>query len=256
MPPAIVARVKGRIPDSTPQILANAKRLTAAGVRVAAGTDAGNIGTLHGPAIHRELELLASAGLTPAQVLTAATRDAAFAYAAKPDVGLVAPGYRADLLVLDADPSRSVAALSRIAQVWARGRAHDPGSLSPPSPEAVVQHQLERYNAHDLDGFAATYAEEVEVFDLPGGAATISGKPALRTTYDGLFKRFPELRCEASDRIVEGPFVIDQEVCRPTPGARPIRATAVYQVDKGLIRRVWFADPALGAPAAPAGAQP
>jgi hypothetical protein len=248
-PPAIVERVKGRIPDTTPQILANAKRLVAAGARVAAGTDAGNIGTLHGPAIHRELELLALAGLTPSQVLTAATRDAAYAYAAKPDIGLLAPGYRADLLVLDADPTKSVAAFQQLAQVWSRGRALDPAVLLPPSAEAVVQRQLEAYNRHDLEAFAATYAEAVEIFDLPAGAtAKLSGKAALRELYGGLFRNMPQLRCDAAHRIVEGPFVIDQEVCRAKPGERPLRATAIYHVENGLIRRVWFADPRTGTP--------
>lgn len=241
IPPAIAAQVKDRIPDATPQILANAKRVHAAGVRVAARTDAGNIGTLHGPAIHRELELLVAAGLTPSQALTAATRDAAYAYAPKPDIGLVAPGYRADLLVLDADPTRNVSALARIAQVWSRGVSHDPASLVPESPEALVQRQLEAYNAHDLEAFAATYADDVEIFDLPGAAARQKGKADLRTRYGALFQRLPQLRCHAAYRIVEGPFVIDQEVCRQTPQARPVRATAIYQVENGRIRRVWFA---------------
>jgi imidazolonepropionase-like amidohydrolase len=116
--PLIESAAERRRADSLPQILANAKMLVAAGGRLAAGTDAGNIGTVHGPAIHRELQLLALAGLTPAQVLTSATRDAAFAYSPRPDVGLVAPGYRADLLVLDADPLKSVGNVERIAQVW------------------------------------------------------------------------------------------------------------------------------------------
>jgi imidazolonepropionase-like amidohydrolase len=240
-PADIVARVGGRIPDATPQIQANARRLVAEGVRVAAGTDAGNPGTLHGPAIHRELDLLSRGGLTPSQALTAATRDAAYAYAARPDIGLVTPGYRADLLVLDADPTKSVEALGRIAQVWSRGVAHDPATLLPASPEAVVQRQLEAYNAHDLEGFVATYAEDIEIFDLPGAAAKSSGKAKLRATYGGMFKQLPQLRCDVVDRMVEGPFVIDQEVCRAKPGDRPFRAAAIYQVDKGLIRRVWFA---------------
>ena len=244
MPPAIVAKAKGAIPDDTAQIQANAKRLVAAGVRVAAGTDAGNIGTLHGPALHRELALLAAGGLTPSQVLTAATRDAAYVYSPRPDVGLVTPGYRADLLVLDADPTKSVEALGRIAQVWSRGLAHDPAALVAPSPEAVVQRQLEAYNAHDLEGFLATYADGAEIFDLPAVAApSMAGKAQMRGIYGGLFAKAPQLRCDIADRIVEGGFVIDQEICRPKPAAGLFRATAIYQVQNGLIVRVWFADP-------------
>jgi hypothetical protein len=49
---------------------------------------------------------------------------------------------------------------------------------------------------------------------------------------------------------VEGPFVIDQEVCRVTPSGPARRATAIYEVENGLIRRVWFAAPPRGVEAA------
>jgi len=154
-PARVVERTSAALlPDALPQILQNVKRLVDAGVRVAAGTDAGNIGTLHGPALHRELQLLRAAGLTPMQVLTAATRDSAYAYSAKPDLGLLAPGYAADLLVLDANPLDDIANLQRLRTVWVRGTAIDPASLLTPSPEAVVQLQLERYNAHDIEGLS------------------------------------------------------------------------------------------------------
>jgi imidazolonepropionase-like amidohydrolase len=243
MPPAVVAQVNGKIPDDTATILANLRRVEAAGVRVAAGTDAGNPGTLHGPALHRELALMQQAGLTPMQVLTAATRDAAFVYSARPDIGLVRPGYRADLLILDADPTKDVTALGRISQVWSRGKAYERDRLVAPSPEAVVQLQLERYNAHDLEGFLATYAPDAELFDLPPARPWASGAAGMREIYGGMFARLSELHCDIASRIVEGPFVIDQEICRATPNARPVRASAIYQVENGKIRRVWFAEP-------------
>lgn len=244
MPDKVVSSARESMPpDSLKQILANAKMMVVGGARVAAGTDAGNIGTVHGPAIHRELQLLRSAGLTPAQVLTAATRDAAFAFAAKPDIGLVAPGYRADLLVLDADPLNSVSALARINRVWSKGRALDPAKLVPPSPESVVELQLQRYNAHDLEGFLATYAEDVEIFDAPGDSKpSISGKAALRKEYGDLFSKLPDLNCRLAKRIVEGEYVIDQEVCPWKAGEPPFNAAAIYHVRDGLIRRVWFAE--------------
>ena len=243
VPAAVIGQLAGRLPvDPLPQILANARTMVAAGARVAAGTDAGNIGTLHGPAIHRELQLLSRSGLTPAQVLSAATRDAAFAYSAKPDIGLIAPGYRADLLVLDADPLKDVANLSRIAMVWSRGAAHDPVALLPPTPESVVQHQLERYNAHDLEGFLATYSEDAEIFDTPGAAKPgMAGKAAMRKVYGGMFAQLKSLHCRAASRMVEGSYVIDQEVCSTAPGKPPVHAAAIYQIENGKIRRVWFA---------------
>jgi hypothetical protein len=244
MPDGVVSSARESMPpDSLKQIAANAKAMVAGGARVAAGTDAGNIGTVHGPAIHRELQLLAGAGLTPAQVLTAATRDAAFAFAAKPDIGLVAPGYRADLLVLDADPLKSISALTRINRLWSKGRVLDPAKLVQPSPESVVELQLERYNAHDLEGFLATYADNAEIFDSPGRPSpSLSGKPALRKVYGQLFQGPRKPTCRAAQRVVEGPYVIDQEVCVMGAGETPLHAAAIYYVVDGQIRRVWFAD--------------
>jgi imidazolonepropionase-like amidohydrolase len=245
IPAPVASKISAALPPNPlPQILANARKLVGAGARVAAGTDAGNIGTLHGPALHRELQLLSQAGLTPSQVLTAATRDAAFAYSRKPDIGLVAPGYRADLLVLDADPLEAVSNLTRIATVWSRGKPLTPGSLLPATPESVVQLQLERYNARDLEGFLATYADDVQIFDLPAaGKPSMKGKAALRSIYGKLFANSPQLHCRLADRMVEGRFVIDQEVCTADPNKCPLHAAATYEVVNGLIHRVWFADP-------------
>ncbi|QIL01866.1 amidohydrolase family protein [Sphingomonas sinipercae] len=244
IPAAFAEKVAGLLPPSSiKQILVNAKTLVDSGVRVAAGTDAGNIGTLHGPAIHRELQLLSTAGLTPAQVLTAATRDAGFVYASKPDIGLIRPGYRADVLVLDADPLADVANLQKIATVWSRGKAIDPATLLPDTPESVVQRQLERYNAHDLDGFLGTYADEAQIFDLPHTKPSMSGKATMREVYGKLFAKYPQVHCRVANRIVEGRFVTDQEVCTDGSNKPPMHAGATYEVVNGAILRVWFTDP-------------
>src|SRR5207248_6417511 len=57
--------------------LKNLKTLEDAGVTIAAGTDAGNIGTIHGPALFREFQLMKEAGLTSMQILQCATANAA-----------------------------------------------------------------------------------------------------------------------------------------------------------------------------------
>ena len=98
---------------------ANLKRLAAAGVPIALGTDAGNPLTLHGPAIHAELAAMEAAGLTPAQVLVAATSTAAAALG-REDLGTLTAGKAADLLVLSADPTASTTAYRHLRWV-ARG---------------------------------------------------------------------------------------------------------------------------------------
>jgi imidazolonepropionase-like amidohydrolase len=94
--------------------------LAAAGVPLLAGTDAGNPGTAHGASIHRELELLVSAGLTPIEALRAATSTPARVFRLL-DRGRLAPGLRADLVLVDGDPSRDITATRAIVQVWRNG---------------------------------------------------------------------------------------------------------------------------------------
>ena len=108
---------------------ANLKRMQEAGAIVAAGTDAGNIGTLHGPAIHREFELMAEAGLTPMQILVAATHNAARVFSRKPDVGTIEPGKLADLVILDADPTADIRNARKIDKVIKGGRVFEHTSL-------------------------------------------------------------------------------------------------------------------------------
>src|SRR5947207_16012505 len=88
-----------------------------AGITVVMGTDAGNIGTLHGPAVFREMELMQRAGLTPLQVLRSATVNGAASMALS-DLGSVAAGKLADLVVLDADPRVDVANLGHASFVF------------------------------------------------------------------------------------------------------------------------------------------
>ena len=101
---------------------ANLRRLAAAGARIAAGTDAGNIGTLHGPSIYRELRLMVEAGMTPAQVLSAATLGGARVMGREADLGTLAAGKLADLLVLDGDPTADLDVLEVPREVVKGGR--------------------------------------------------------------------------------------------------------------------------------------
>jgi len=108
---------------------ANLARLVAAGVPVAAGTDAGNIGTLHGPSLFRELRAMQEAGLTTAQVLTAATLGGARVMGRERELGSVEAGKRADLLLLEADPLADLGALEKAHSVVKDGRIYAPEEL-------------------------------------------------------------------------------------------------------------------------------
>ena len=111
---------------------ANLKRMQDAGVIIAAGTDAGNIGTLHGPAIHREFELMAAAGLSPMQILIAATRNAALVFSAAPEMGTIEAGKLADLVILDADPLADIRNARKVSQVIKGGTVFEDAALRGP----------------------------------------------------------------------------------------------------------------------------
>ena len=95
-------------------------QLHRAGVAILAGSDAPNPGTVHGATIHRELELLVRAGLSPAAALAAATSAAAQAFGLV-DRGRIAPGLRADMVLIGGNPLADIKTTRQIEAVWKGG---------------------------------------------------------------------------------------------------------------------------------------
>ena len=107
------------------------------------------------------------------------------------------------------------------------------------NPEAVVQFQLDAYNARDLDRFLAAYSDEVRIFRPPDPAAFIVGKPALAEYYATQRFNLVDLNAVVLNRIVLGSRIIDHE--RISGVREPaFEVAAVYEVADGLIRTVWF----------------
>jgi imidazolonepropionase-like amidohydrolase len=104
------------------------KKLTAAGVRIAFGTDAG-IGAPYGWSAHAEMADMVAAGMTPMQVIVAATRTSAEILKLD-ELGTLAVGKSADFIVLNANPLDDIKNTRRISQVYLRGRAIDRKALS------------------------------------------------------------------------------------------------------------------------------
>jgi len=127
---ARVARAKGRAERSEQVSRANLKTLVAAGIPIAAGTDAGNPLTLHGPAIYAELEAMQAAGMTPMQVIVSSTAVAAKAMRIDTVTGTIEKGKDADLLILDADPGASVANFRKVHSVMRGGALRSISELS------------------------------------------------------------------------------------------------------------------------------
>ncbi|AVH22658.1 amidohydrolase family protein [Nocardia cyriacigeorgica] len=107
-------------PGSFADAVRVARALHEAGVPLLAGTDATPYVPAHGSGLHRELALLIGVGMSPLEVLRAATSRTADRFGL-PDRGRIAPGLRADLLLVDGDPTTDITATSEIAEVWRRG---------------------------------------------------------------------------------------------------------------------------------------
>jgi imidazolonepropionase-like amidohydrolase len=115
--------------------LPNLKKLEDAGVTIAAGTDAGNIGTIHGPALFREFELMKEAGLTPMQILQCATANAAKLFGGDigSHIGKIEKGNFADLVILKSNPFDDIKNASDIDTVIKNGVVYTPSELLPAS---------------------------------------------------------------------------------------------------------------------------
>ena len=88
--------------------LANLKRVRDAGIPIAMGTDAGNPGTLHGPSVYAEMEAMQVAGMTPMEVLVAATKSGSRALSREKEIGTIEKGKHADLVVFTKDPTADI----------------------------------------------------------------------------------------------------------------------------------------------------
>ena len=116
---------------------ATVRQLLKNGVPVLAGTDAPNPGTAHGAAMHRELELLVGAGATPIEALRAGTSAPAKAFRIA-DRGRIAKGLRADLLLVNGDPTTDITATRSIAGIWKGGAAVDRGGYAKAIADAAA----------------------------------------------------------------------------------------------------------------------
>ena len=99
----------------------NLKALVDQGVRIAMGTDTGPPARFQGFFEHLEMEMMVDSGLTPMQALVSATGDAARCHRNN-DLGVIAEGRVADLLVIGANPAENIRNLRSIEQVWMGGK--------------------------------------------------------------------------------------------------------------------------------------
>lgn len=107
------------------------------------------------------------------------------------------------------------------------------------SNAALVQAQLDAYNAQDVERFMKAYAADA-VLAAYNGAVLAEGADAIRARHENLFKSFPQNRATLINRIAFGNFVIDHEDVSRAPGGERFQVAAVYTIKNGLIARVDF----------------
>ena len=244
LPDSLVpARIRQRI-EQAPTVpsdttaMRTLKRLHGAGVSIAAGTDAGNIGTPHGPALFREFELMRTAGLTPREILATATAGGA-RLMGRDDLGQLTPGMQADLVVLDKNPFADISNTSSIHRVVKDGRVLTPDTLTPRPPEAVVQQSANAFNARDLGGFLDAFAPEVKVYAHPDSLVT-DGRDGLRKQYNSVFETTTTLNVRIHHTAPMGNTVVLHETITGGPGSSPNEQVVLYHIEDGAINRVWI----------------
>lgn len=114
-------------------------------------------------------------------------------------------------------------------------------TLPTSTPEMLAQQQLDAYNAGDIDAFLIPYSEDVEIYNFPGaGEPQTKGKENMRSSYEAMFRQFPELHCKLVNRMIMGNTVIDQESITGIPGGKGFEAIAIYKIENGKIAKVYF----------------
>ena len=115
-------------PDDFSFVVDSVRRMHDAGVKILVGTDANHTNAMcylkHGESLHRELELLSEAGLSNVDILRGTTVDAAKELGLL-DLGSIVPGKRADLVLVDGDPTKDISVCRNIQRVWVKGNEVD-----------------------------------------------------------------------------------------------------------------------------------
>ena len=109
------------------------------------------------------------------------------------------------------------------------------------APEAVVQTQVDAYNAHDIERFLQCYADDITIHDLSGKDPPVKGIAELRKDYQWLSKAPREFRVQIIKRVTVGRIVVDVERVLGLPKDKGTpEVVAIFEVRDGKIRNVWF----------------
>lgn len=233
-----IVNSRSKMQDKTDSVLrANTKKMVDAGVTIATGTDAGNIGTLHASSYFEEILAMQQTGFSNWQILQSSTINGAKAVGKEKEFGSIQTGKLADMLLLNANPMENIDNLRKVDLVIIKGKILKPDSLVAETAYALVQRQLNAYNGHNLEAFLEPYADDVEIYQFPS-KLQMKGKEQMRKAYEFITKT-PGLHCQLQNRIIQGNTVIDHERVWGF-GGQAVEAVAIYETSGGKIRKVYF----------------
>lgn len=234
-----ISRYKARAKITDSLLRLNLKRLVDGGVTIATGTDAGNIGTQHVSSYLHELAAMQQSGMNMWQLIQSSTINGAMAVGKQAEFGSIQKGKKANLVLLNKNPLDSITNWKTIDWVINKGVAQKPDSVLKTTALEIVEKQALAYNAHDVDLYMQTMADSIEMFRLPGQQIDLKGFDSVRSAYNFL-KTSPDLYCRILNRIVVDNMIVDHEEVYFQGERKPRYFIAIYYVEKGKIRKVFF----------------
>jgi imidazolonepropionase-like amidohydrolase len=226
--------------EPSPIIMKNLKKVYDNGINICAGTDAGNVGVIHGPSLYREFLMMRKAGMSNRDIIVSATLNPAKMLRKDKQLGSIEIGKLADIVVLNSNPLDTILNCADIFKVIKNGNVFETDKIIKNSPENIAQIQLNAYNSRDLESFLSVYSDDVEIYQFPDSLMN-KGKDQMRQLYANFFSRATSLHCRLVNRITYNDYVIDrEEITTNIPGRGRIQGQAIYKIENGLIRKVWF----------------
>lgn len=210
----------------------NLRRLHDAGVTIAAGTDAGNIGTLHASSLYAELETMVQSGVPEKDVLVMATLNGAKHMARERELGTIAPGKLADLVVLDENPVDDIRNVSSVRLVVKDGRAYYPGDLARDTPEQLAQRHVNAFNAHNAAALAELYSSNGYVDDR---GALVRTPQSIDEYFASFFARNPDVHAKITSRTSHNSRVMLRQQISSLRDGNSFEEDATFSVSGSLI---------------------
>ncbi|UCE41046.1 MAG: amidohydrolase family protein [Candidatus Aminicenantes bacterium] len=147
----------------------NAKKMSDLGIKLAVGTDAGNPAVFFGHSVHREMELMVEAGISPAKVIQAATINAAEILGQGEKLGTISAGKLADILVVEGNPLDKIQNTQNIVMVIKNGKILDREELAlkiNPPEDALAQPENKTETSPTLEMNSTVKTQIIEAKSL------------------------------------------------------------------------------------------